>query len=82
MSSCGIIICNEIRLLFCGIAGGVSINLFPSVFIIEERRIFMKKWKIGLLGAVAMSAIMLVPVFLSGAAPGAGAAGRRPACTE
>lgn len=35
----------------------------------------MKKWKIGLLGAVAMSAIMLVPVFLSGAAPGAGAAG-------
>ncbi len=35
----------------------------------------MRKWKIGLLGAVAMSAVMLVPVFLSGATPSKDAAG-------
>ena len=34
----------------------------------------MKKWKIGLLGAVAMSAVMLVPVFLAGATPSVNAA--------
>lgn len=35
----------------------------------------MRKWKIGLLGAVAMAAVMLVPVFLTGATPSGGAAG-------
>lgn len=36
-----------------------------------EEYVIMKKWKIGLLGAVAMSAAMLAPVFLTGATSGA-----------
>lgn len=35
----------------------------------------MRKWKIGLMGAVAMAAVMLVPVFLAGATPSGGTAG-------
>ena len=31
----------------------------------------MRKWKIGLLGAVVMSGVMLAPVFMTGATSGA-----------